>query len=110
MKKALSFVMVAGFIFSVSAGKYALTNDIDPDIVDVFIRIAGTYEWVDDWLRVDEVIATDSTRVFGMENGYYDIKLFDDLGQWWLNSEVPIFGYVDSEIDEEFDLIDDDLD
>lgn len=64
----------------------------------------GSLDWGNDQLGDGEVIPRDSTRVFQVENGHYDIKLIDDHSRSWLYCDVPIFEFAESGIYREYDL------
>ena len=91
--------------YEVLLSENGLYPTTDKAFQDIDIQsAAGSMDWGDDWLGEGEVIHADSTRVFCIENGHYDIMLIDDHGWMWLDSSVPVFGVAESEIDEEFTL------
>jgi hypothetical protein len=72
--------------------------------MNLIYAATGSLNWGDDQLADGESIPVDSTRVFQLENGRYDIKLIDSHGRSWLYSNVPIFESVASGIYKEYDL------
>ncbi len=70
----------------------------------LYYAATGSLDWGDDQLGDGEVIPADSTRVFQVENGHYDIKLIDNHSRSWLYCNVPIFESAESGIYLEYDL------
>ena len=90
--------------------RLTLNNNMTLGVRAVFIYPIGNWDPNDNLLSTGETISTGSSRTFEVSDGTYDVRIKLTDGTSYQNTNFALIGDVSSEIDAEFDLIDDDLD